>query len=156
MKNVRNSICFSLLLGVAVSAGTNSYAQAPAPAQAASKANVELFVIHAKEGPPFVDPLIGNMPQLAQPPFKSYTNFRLLDKQGHGLEKGKASPDIKLVNGSTLQLTFTEQDKEKRFHINVALSGKSKLDFVASPSVPFFLAGQPYNGGVLIIGVLVK
>ena len=80
MKNVRNSICFSLLLGVTVSAGTNSYAQAPAPAQAASKANVEIFVIHAKEGPPFVDPLIGNMPQLAQPPFKSYTNLPMASK----------------------------------------------------------------------------
>ncbi len=121
-----------------------------------TSANAEVSIIHATEGPTkFIDPQLGNVPQLEQLPFK-YNNFRLLDKRPLVLQKGSAAPEIKLVNGGSLVLTLTDV-KDGRFHVNLNLAkGGSGMNFVASNGVPFFVAGQPYKGGVLVIGVTVR
>jgi hypothetical protein len=98
--------------------------------------------------------------KLGKPPFASYDTFKLLGEQTVAATRGKPAP-VKLVNGS---LTLLFKDKlvasggkaRLRFGIDVddkqgarTISTESKFD----SGDPFFIAGQPYDGGTYVLAL---
>jgi len=131
----------------------------PRDARAQNRATLEVMVIHATQTPGVgsIGPGIGNMPQLQQPPFSAWNTFRLLAKQSLTLQKN-APMTYTLPNGRTLQITLEDVSAGPRFKIAAAINQPGGgqylklLEVTAPPNQTFFVAGQQYQGGVIIIG----
>jgi hypothetical protein len=136
---------------------------APRPPAAALVVNAEVMVLHASmvPGPGSIDPAIGRMPQLQKPPFSVFNTYRLLDKRIIPLEVGKTGP-YTLPNGRVLQVTFANPTQDRRFHIHVAINQPGGnaylklLEVTAGANETFFVAGQPYNNGILVLGITLR
>ncbi len=119
----------------------------------------EVMVLHAsvQPGPGSIDPSIGNMPQLKRPPFSAYNTYKLLAKQSLALTKGTPAT-YTLVNGRVLQVSLLDVTPDHRFKVAAAINQPGGgaylklLEVTAAPNETFFVAGQQYQGGVLIIG----
>jgi|ERR1700722_1921537 hypothetical protein len=150
--------------GAALTPGAGAWADAPPapPKQAAAAVvvNAEVVVLHATSvpGPGSVP---AGMPQLTKPPFSVFNTYRLLDKKIIPLQVGGTGP-FTLPNTRVLQVTFVNQTPEKRFHIQVAINqpgGKSYLkllEVTAGANETFFVAGQPYKDGILVLGITLR
>jgi hypothetical protein len=141
-----------------------AYADAPkAGATAAKVINADVMIMLATQvdGGSFIDPLIGSMPQLTKPPFSAYNNYRLLDKKSLPLETGKAA-SYKLVNDRVLQVTYIEETADRRHHVSAAINqpgGKAFLKLLevkAAPNETFFVGGQSYKGGSLVLAITMR
>ena len=129
----------------------------------ASKANAEIMILHATTapGPGSIDPQIGNLPQLKRPPFSSYNTYKLLDRKGLGLEKGKPVTYV-MPNKRVLQVTLQDVTADGRFKVAAAINDPNGgpflklLEVTASANETFFVAGQSYDGGMLVIGFTLK
>ena len=126
-------------------------------------AKAEIIVLHATNEGTGIDPKIGKIPALEQPPFSSYNSYKLLDRAEVQLDKG-AAQDRTLADGAklTVALKDIERSKEKgassKFVISMSIErdGKSflpSLEVNAKQSEYFFVAGQKYKGGILVIGI---
>lgn len=128
-------------------------------AGAAQTVTAEVMVLHATQqpGPGSIDPSIGNLPQLKRPPFSAYNTYKLLAKQSLALTKG-APVTYTLVNGRVLQVTLQDVTPDHRYKVAAAINQPGGtaylklLEVTAAPNETFFVAGQQYQGGVLIIG----
>ncbi|CAN5372527.1 hypothetical protein BH09MYX1_BH09MYX1_56130 [soil metagenome] len=146
-----------LTLGL-MSSPTDALAQAPAV-----KANADIMVLHATQsaGAGSIDPQIGNVPQLKKPPFSSYNTYKLLDRKGLALQKGTAVTYV-MPNKRVLQVTLQDVTADGRFKIAAAINDPSGgpflklLEVTAAANETFFVAGQSYDGGILVIGFTVK
>ena len=140
-------------------------ADKPAPQAAVKVINADVMTIQATQtdGGSFIDPLIGSMPQLSKPPFSSYNNYRLLDCKSLPLEPGK-SATYPLVNSRILQVTYMEETADKRHLVSAAInqpggSGKAFLKLLevkAASNETFFVAGQVYKGGSLVLAITMR
>jgi hypothetical protein len=155
------------LLGAFVAAGvfgvgTLASAQLQ-PVPPPQRATIEVMVLHATQSPPpgSIGPGISNAQQLQQPPFSAWNTYRLLAKQGLTLNQG-APMTYTLPNGRVLQVTLQGVTAGPRFKIAAAINQPGgttylKLLEVTAPlNQTFFVAGQVYQGGMLIIGFTVK
>ena len=109
----------------------------------------------------------GKIPALERPPFSSYNSYKLLEKYDLKLPKGEAK-DKKLPDGGKLALMFKEvsrgkkKDDPTKFVVSATIEkadGKQflpGLDVNALKGEYFFIAGQKYNGGILVIGVKIN
>jgi hypothetical protein len=138
----------------------------------AGKPKVEIMVLHATQDPKgaHIDPQVAKMPQLTQPPFSAYNSYALLDKKVLPLDamktaepwKGKPSAPYTLVNGRILQVTLIESLADKRFQVGAEINqpgGQAFLKLLevkAAANEPFFVAGQSYKDGILVIGITMK
>ncbi len=128
-----------------------------------TSATAEVMVLHATqvEGKGSIDPRIGNLPQLKKPPFSAFNTYKLLDKKDLSLQKGKGTT-YALQNGRLLEITLVERGADKRIKVVARIiDGKTGRDFLrsevtATPGEPFFLAGQGYEGGTLVVGITPK
>ena len=172
----RSSIVTTLLLGVALPVATASLAftlpldaawgQAmtarPGPSDVVV-VNAEVMVLLATQVPGggSIDPAIGNLPQLRKPPLSAYNSYHLLDKRTIPLEVGRGGT-YTLVNGRVLQVTFVEPTADHGFHLKAAITqpGKSAylklLELTAKANEPFFVAGQTFTGGNLILAITLR
>jgi hypothetical protein len=132
-----------------------AYAQAPAAVAA------EVMVMHATQEPSgSIDPRIGNMPQLTKPPFSAYNTYKLLDKKSVAVERGK-SASYALPNGRTLQIN-AEPLPNKTYKVQASISRPEGgaflklLEVTASPNEPFFVAGQTYGKGTLVVAITIR
>lgn len=122
-------------------------------AQAEGAPRAEVLVIHAstKTGGS-IDPKLGNLRQLKNPPFNAYNSFKLLDTKTIPL--AKSGPNLPLPNGYNFSLSL-QSAEGRNFRIVPSLSKTatpSPLPEVAAKAdEPFFVAGQSYDGGILII-----
>jgi hypothetical protein len=129
------------------------------PQNVPQRANVEVMVLHAttQPGPPSIGPGIGNMPQLQQPPFSAWNTYRLLAKQTLQLQQN-APIMYPLPNNRVLQITLQQVMAGPRFKIAAAINQPGGntylklLEVTAPPNQTFFVAGQQFQGGVIIIG----
>lgn len=157
----------------------DAFAQAPAPATGATPAqqpprpapvtsiSSEVMVLHGTNDNSGIDPKIGKVPALSKPPFSSYNSYKLLDRTNPTLGKGKLSP-TKLPTGRELQIVFKDviepqKPGEALRYVVVASiqtpDGKSFLPNVevnAKAGEWFFVGGQEYKGGSLVIGIKVS
>jgi len=158
-----------VVAGLALIPGLNVANAQEKPAQAATQEalNAEIIVLHATNDGSGIDPKIGKMPELGKPPFSSYNSYKLLDRSKQGVAKGNSSK-ISLPNGGTLMVSLKDiiaaksKDDTKRFVINASIQKPGGNNFLpllevnAKPGETFFVAGQSYKGGVLVIGIKVN
>jgi hypothetical protein len=136
----------------------------PAPEEAPVAA--EVIILHATNSGKGIDPKLGKMRELEQPPFSSYDSYELLGKDNLALGKGK-STTTKLPNGRVLMVSLKDvvlpkkKDEAKRFVVSASIQkpdGKTFLPLLevnARAGETFFVAGQSHKGGILVIGIKV-
>lgn len=138
------------------------------PHQAASAAmSAEVIILHATNDGTGIDPKIGKMPALGQPPFSSYNSYKLLDRVTLPLAKGKSST-TKLPTGRELMVSLKDviepkrKDEPRRYLVTASIQKPDGHTFLpllevsAKAGEPFFVAGQNYKGGSLVIGIKVN
>jgi hypothetical protein len=141
--------------------------ESAAPAQAEAAVAAEVIVLHATNDGTGIDPKIGKMPELGKPPFSSYNSYKLLDRSKLSLAKGSPGT-AKLPNDGVLQVSLKEivqpkaKGEPKRFLVGASIQkpgGNSFLPLLevnAKAGETFFVAGQNYKGGVLVIGIKIN
>lgn len=142
-------------------------AQAPAPSPpSACEVSAEVIVLHATNDGAGIDPKIGKMPELGKPPFSSYNSYKLLDQSKLCMAKGK-STTTKLPTDRDLMVTLKDiisprkKGESSRYVVNASIQKTGGTTFLpllevnAKPGETFFVAGQSYKGGVLVIGIKV-
>ena len=162
---------FGLLVaaGLALVPGPSVANAQEAPAAGAKEAAVstEIVVLHATNDGTGIDPKIGKMPELGKPPFSSYKRYKLLDRSQHPTSKAAAST-IKLPNDAVLKVSLKDviepqkKGEAKRYVMSASIQKPGGKDFLpllevnAKAGETFFVAGQNYKGGVLVIGIKVN
>jgi hypothetical protein len=154
-------------------AGSPAPADAPIPldaipldsaAPAVTNADAELIVLYASNDNSGIDAAIGKMPELGKPPFSSFNSYKLVDRKDLSLKQGKTT-DVALPTGSTLSITFKDilltKSKETRYVLTESVVNGDKtvlpnLEVNAKRGEFFFLAGEKYKDGALVIGTRVK
>ncbi|MFT3767078.1 MAG: hypothetical protein QM820_16395 [Minicystis sp.] len=157
--------------GAPIPAGTGPTPDARPQQQQAPKAvaaiSAEIMVLHGTNDGSGIDPKIGKMPELGKPPFSSYNSYKLLDCTTASVDKGKAAAHT-LPTGRDLQVVFKDvvepakKGEAPRYVISASIQkpgGKAFLPLVevnAKAGEWFFVAGQDYKGGTLVIGIRVN
>ena len=86
--------------------------------------------------------------------------MKILSKPKLSLKAGK-DEIVALPNGRRLKLTLLRVMPDGRYKVRAAINRPNKSDYlpllqvVASAGDPFFVAGQSYQGGTLVVGVTV-
>ncbi len=137
-------------------------------AWAAGDPNAEVMELQGTQesGPGSIDPRIGTLPQLKKPPLSAYNTYKLIDKKSQPAKVGVPS-SYPLANGRTLQVTLLEQTPDKRYRVLTTISEANakdylkKLEVIAGPNEPFFVAGQNVDvknadKGALILGITIR
>jgi hypothetical protein len=141
-----------------------SPAPAPAPASAPTPSSLaaEIMVLHASNTGGGIDPRIGNMPQLKKPPFSSYDTYRFMERSRSPLAPGRPVAST-LPNGRVMQIVLKETLPRGRFKVAASVQSNRGnsflplLEVTTSLNENFFVAGQSYQDGVLVVGIkLVK
>ncbi|GAB4194753.1 MAG: hypothetical protein OHK0013_00290 [Sandaracinaceae bacterium] len=157
----------SLGLGL-VGPGGRGLAQTTTPTQAQGpsadghqvprEVSGEVLVILASERVGEIDPALATMQALRQPPFNGYHTMQLLLRPSIRLTVGQPAT-VPLPNGRVLQLVLDAITPEGRYRVRVSINRPEQRDYlplveiVAPPGDPFFLAGQNFMGGTLVLGV---
>ena len=125
-------------------------------------AKAEIIVLHATNDATGIDPKIGKIPALLQPPFSAYNSYKLLDRAEVQLDKG-IQQDRTLPDGGKLAVSLKDIEKKDKdapskyvVIMSIEREGKSflpSLEVNAKPGEYFFVAGQKYKGGILVIGI---
>jgi len=166
------SMMAAIALGVVVFA-TTAHATPTSPTdtnaselQAPSKTTVAtLVVLHGTNSGTGIDPNIGNkigkIDQLKEPPFSSYNSYKLVDDQRLSLDANGSWAVAELPNSGKLQLRLIEKQAQ-RFLVEASVSKPSGKKFLPSLQIKapkgkvFFIAGQKYNKGILVLGVRIQ
>ncbi len=163
MKRVRRRL---LLAVVASVLGTSSLAAAQSSSLTRSdrppSKNVpaEVLVVLAKEEQGQIDPQLKKLTALRRPPFNSFRSMKILSRPKVTLTPGKDAL-VSLPNGRRMKLTLLRVMPDGRYKVRAAINRPDKSDYlpllqvVASAGDPFFVAGQAYQGGTLVVGVIV-
>jgi hypothetical protein len=158
-------------LALAMAAGLGSLApsaradkkdppSAPSAQPVAAAYNVEVLVLHATNTDKGIDPRIGDMPELRQPPFSSYKSYELLAKVKHPLKKDDPKT-VDLPNGRVLQTKLLDVLPADTVRISASINqpgGKTFLPLLevkAKVGQAFIVAGQPYKAGILVLVIRV-
>ena len=130
---------------------------ASAKAEALNVPAEVLVVLGSSEGAG-LDPQLDKLEALRKAPFDSFPRKTLLQRVEVRLTLGSAA-EIDLPNGRKLRLSWLETLKDGRFRLSLSINKPGQRDYlpvmtvVAAAGDPFFVAGQKYDGGTLIIGV---
>jgi hypothetical protein len=125
--------------------------------------NAEVMVLFATQvdGHGSIDPAIGNLPQLRKPPLSAYNTYRLLDKRSLAIATGGSST-YTLANGRVLQVSFVNQTSDHSFHVRAAINQPGGnaylklLELTARANEPFFVGGQSFNGGSILLAITLR
>jgi len=139
------------------------FVAADVSAQQPTSVKAEIMVLHAtqKPGGGSIDPSIGNLPQLTKPPFSAYNTYKLISRKQFSLDKGKPQTDT-LPNDRVLQITLQDITQDRRYKVAAAINQPNGKDFLkllevtASANETFFVAGQSYQSGILVIGITLR
>jgi hypothetical protein len=161
--NKLHAFAAAALVAVATCPAFADNPKPPAPAQAPATATAEILVMHATQAPGegSIDPRIGDLPQLKKPPFSAYNTYKLLDSKKLPLKKGEPG-EYALVNGRTLQVLLRDISADKRYSVHTAINQPGGatflklLDVTAAPNEPFFVGGQSYQGGSLVLAITMR
>lgn len=118
----------------------------------------EIFIVLASERGGEMDPSLAAIPALRQPPFNAFSSMQLLARPAIRLTVGEPTM-VPLPNGRVLQIVLDSVTPQGRYRVRVSINRPEQHDYlpllevVAPPGDPFFLAGQNFLGGTLILGV---
>jgi len=145
----------SVASGPAASASqskTGSAVGDPPAAPAPVVVDAEITLIHASNSTDGgVDPRIGKIPNIG-----SYKSYQLLSQSNMTIKK--APTTTTLPNGRILQISLKDV-KDRQYIIDTSINQPGGTAFLpllevrASVGVPVFIAGQSYQGGMLIIAI---
>lgn len=131
-------------------------------ADASQTTPTEVLVLHATQtASPSIDPRIGNLPQLTKPPFsKKYNTYKLLDRKSLAVDRSKPSV-YTLPTGRLLQVAVEPAGTLYRVTASISKDKSGSeylkvLEVTAPKGEPFFVAGQSYDGGALVIALTIK
>lgn len=130
----------------------------PAAATTAAPVSGEVLIVLASNAAGPVDPRLATVTALRRPPFDSYRSMALLSSPRVSLRVGHAE-EVELPNGRRIRILLQEITREGRFRVRVSINRPGVSDYlpemgvVASPGDPFFIAGQSYQSGTLVIGI---
>jgi hypothetical protein len=142
---------------VALQGDAGSAEQVEVPAQ--------IMVLHATNSGGGIDPELQHLTQLQKPPFSAYDTYRLLHR--HAIALRLQQPDAtQLPNGRTLRTVLKAVLPEDRFRVAASISRPPRdgdkeggylplLEVTAKSGEPFFVAGQSFRGGILVVGIQV-
>ena len=125
-----------------------------------SSVPAEVLVVLAKEEPGQIDAQLKQLTALRRPPFNSFRSMKILSRNKVTLKPGKDAL-VSLPNGRRMKLTLLRVMPDGRYKVKAAINRPDKADYlpllqvVASAGDPFFVAGQSYQGGTLVVGVTV-
>jgi hypothetical protein len=163
MSTVRRGLVTALSLGTFL-LGSNAFAQDSTPARSGRATTddvpAEVLVVLAKEEEGEIDPALKKLTALRRPPFNSFRSMKVLSRPKLTLTPGKDA-FVSLPNGRRLKLTLLRVMPDGRYKVRAAINRPNKSDYlpllqvVASAGDPFFVAGQGYQGGTLVVGVTV-
>lgn len=162
MNAFRTALCLGILLvsvgpSVASAQGSNLVQANRAPTGGVP---AEVLVVLAKEESGKIDPELKKLTALRRPPFNSFRSMQVLSKPKVKLIPGRDAV-VSLPNGRRLKLALLQVMPDGRFKMKVSINRPEKADYlpllqvVASSGDPFFVAGQTYKGGTLVVGVTV-
>ena len=157
---VRHLILVAVLFGASTAAAQASSLARSDRAEAASSVPAEVLVVLAKEEPGKIDPQLKKLTALRRPPFNSFRSMEILSRPKLTLTPGKDAL-VSLPNGRRVKLTLLRIMPDGRYKVRAAINRPNKSDYlpllqvVASAGDPFFVAGQTYQGGTLVVGVIV-
>ncbi|HEY6723163.1 MAG TPA: hypothetical protein VI197_04000 [Polyangiaceae bacterium] len=120
------------------------------------KYSIELVVLHATNSGTGIDKRVGDMPELKKPPFSAYDSYELLAKKRLPLVKGEPQT-YQLPNDRILKTDLKEDPKAETFKISASINqpqGKAFLPLLevkAGLGQLFFVAGQTYKAGILVL-----
>jgi hypothetical protein len=126
----------------------------------AAKTPAEVLVIWASEDDGPFDPTLTTIKALKQPPFNGFKAMKIFARENLNLAPEEPH-EIDLPKGRKLRITLGERRRDGRYKVQVSINRPNKMDYlpllevIASPGEPFFVAGQRYYGGTLVIGVRV-
>lgn len=140
---------------------------APLTDEEPAQAVAEVIILHGTNSGEGIDPKIGDLPQLKEPPFSSYDSYKLLERSDEKLVDDTTA-EKKLPNQGKLELTLKGIEpgkpgkKGKRYAFEAAIKDAKGKDLL--PSVKWttkkgeyvFLAGPKYKKGILVIGIRVS
>ena len=144
--------------------------QAAAPKTAAeteASVSADFTVLNGTNDGTGVDAKIGKMPELTKPPFSAYNSYKLLERATASSSKSKPSI-TKLPNGSVLKVTLKDvvepkkKGDAKRYVMNASIQKQGGNTFLpllevnARAGETFFVAGQTFKGGILVIAIKVN
>lgn len=118
----------------------------------------EALVILAKEEPGDFDPKLKQYPALQKGSFRLYKSMKVLSTTSFAITEGKDAA-VDLPTGGKAQLKLVQRMPDGRLKVEMSIARPGKPDAVltvVASSEPFFVAGQAYEGGVLVIGVRVS
>ena len=133
----------------------------------AAEVRSEILILHATNDKKGIDPAIGKIAALEKPPFSAYDSYKLLERAELTLPQGETK-ERALPDGAKLDVSFLDLVKKNapsdpdRYALSAAIrkaDGKVSFPGVkvnASKGEYFFIAGQRYKEGILVIGIKVK
>ena len=133
-------------------------ARGRASAQASEALSGRVLIVLASNAEGSIDPRLANVPALRRPPFDSYRSMELLSSPSIQLRAGQAE-EIELPNGRRIRIALREVTNNGRLRLQVSINRPGQQDYlpemnvVASPGDPFFVAGQSFRNGTLVIGI---
>lgn len=129
--------------------------EVPVQLDGQQQAVAKIVVLHGTNDGKGIDPAIGDLPQLKQPPFSAYDSYKLLDR---GSVKLDPSGKMSLPDGGSLGLEVQAADGD-RYTVVASITKKGGKKFLPGATVSakrgeyFFLAGQKYKNGILVLGI---
>lgn len=159
MSLIRYLPIVAILLG-ASSAAAQESSLARSDRDVTASVPAEVLVVLAKEEPGEIDRELKKLTALRRPPFNSFRSMQILSRPKLMLTPGKDAL-VSLPNGRRVKLTLLRVMPDGRYKVKAAINRPDKSDYlpllqvVASAGDPFFVAGQTYQGGTLVVGVIV-
>ena len=152
--------CTAAVCALTLCASLAAAEDKPAAAADAAATSGEVFVILAGDGEGGIDPSLEKIKALKQPPFNAFKSMKVLSRTAVKLQTTEATT-VDLPNGRRLQLTLMQRMPDGRAKVQVSINKPDQKDYlpllkvIAKAGEPFFVAGQKYQGGTLVIGVRV-
>lgn len=150
-------VCSPLAAQPPTSATTAPPTTAAAPPSGPS-VSAQVVVILAREVAGAMDPRLEGMTALREAPFSSFHSMDIWSEHSLTLTQG-VPVTVDLPNGRVIQLVLEEVTGDGRNHVRVSINRRAQSDYLpvlevaAPPGDPFFVAGQNFMGGMLVIGV---
>jgi hypothetical protein len=160
MSLIRHLLMIAVFFGASAASAQGSSLARSDRAATTSKVPAEVLVVLAKEEAGNVDPELKKLTALRRPPFNSFRSMKILSRPKLTLTPGKDAL-VSLPNGRRVKLTLLRVMPDGRYKVKAAINRPNKSDYlpllqvVASAGDPFFVAGQTYQGGTLVVGVTV-
>jgi len=159
------AVCAFCTLALALAAPTPGWADDQTFAddrydQKAAGITGEVWVLLASGEPGTIDPSLSHLRGLKQPPFNEYKSMKVLSHSTVPLPMEQAV-EIELPKRRTLLLRLLSRLPDGRAKLQLSITRLSQkdalplLNVIASDKQPFFVAGQKFEGGTLVIGVRV-